>query len=901
MWGFFVDKYFFKFIIVFLYKTLMIEVNNKEEQSKKHIDRGEILEEELSLVFWKLELGTSKEDLGPENEYQHTKEQKVDIYFSFQRNINDYILAKYLRRWNHFHVPFVDYDQQWNFFLNRSKKQTIIDAKTLDLWRLRDEITEEIGELRQRDPVWAKNIFELYKKIDSCMESIITYWFIDDVSKWFKHQHTRFRSEDLIWFTDAEFEQLGKDNDPDWPEYKKENRLHRFELMDYMACVYNMLWPQRIDFFDQKTEAVSSEDEKESATGYLKLNDKWKLYLFDSFVEVLWFFQDTDFLEERKVFEDDAYVSKLRRLIRKRKEWKDICDYLDENQILTVLKFLFEDHKSLIQWEDESDKEFSDRKAKRNEVRNNKWTFADFLVAKFYIDNMYTQEQIEEYFKGYKEHVERFWGFKKIEEKHWVRLTFDLRKKTLLAQILKLLRTADSVNMQDHIWLEISCLMNTSFDDFVINYPKEQLDTLREKHRALVSENKDVLQSQDAWNMGQVVNNLVEGQLRKEYKQKTEDMLDDLRAVKMNCDHEFTKRLWCEYTHMSFSAKWDMKTWWDTKEYLKKLQIEKWLDPAVKVVPKKKTKTTNTWSNWFYADSKTTFTITSNAGNQEENINGIGIESRIIMLENQNNIDETNHFFFEKQKIIEVFARDKSHFSLSQYMEYFDDALRKVASNLAEKRVSYETIKDPYVKEILMSKRERDRIYTFDDWDEIFEINLLHFNNLQGSNKIGKYTVREIADKIALHQLRKEVCCKSSEAKYFPFIYSLDLQEKNKIIEKNQLHQKSIVPIDFEIKRKKHKPGELMYEYNFVWSNYVNAIQAWHIPSGSYIWTWSKWDGFEMKKTTYRAFDGKLSNIFQENQKGDKEAGKIKDISWMPVVDVRSNSYKRLLAENLTA
>ena len=749
-----------------------MEKNSEKRSQLTLSDWRVVRKNESTVIFGEANSTNNKSEFLASDE-KISWEQKWLIRFQFQRDLNDYILSKHVREGHHFHVPFVDFDKKGHFFLNREKKQTMIDAKSLDIYQVTKSIDTEIQELASRAPGLADELKKIRDKVFLATDSLIQAWIQEDLESDppKRHKYVRFRSQDL----------MNKQEDL--------NAKERHEIIkrrDSMKALYNMLGPQRVDFFDES---------KDTFGPYLRLNNSWRKYICWSFLDIVKMYDDNDFLKGYKVFDENNYKSYISQVqsLYKTLETEDVSDeftlFVDEELMSKMINFLFSKHKKISKMdfmiEGEFDEEgYNKAKKQNNNLRNNKWTFADFLVSKFYLDNMYSQDYLQQQYGHAKQKLKTFQWFKKLEEKYDVWFSINTRKKDLLSQLVKLLRSTDTDSISDQIWLELSY------------YFKDKND---------------------------------------EWTKKEADFLIDLSMQIAKFSHEFTKLVWKEYRSIEFAYKWDFVPNHDISEQID--SIKKWLNSEVRVSSRvSKSKAAMTGSNGKYSDFKWVIkfgTYTQIASNDPCMI---WMEIQVKKLWNENDRGIQNHYFNRKQRFIEVFGRDRSHFSLKQYMEFFDDALKKAATNLHFRKKILDGLTDSRKKEILKEKRELDCYYPVMIDDKILKVNLLDLDSIEWkkpkNSGVWNFTDRELADMIAYSQLEAEIW----EWRYKFLAYEKDIIQHelesmewdcdNKVFLRSELLQ---------------MPDSLRYpnwetkEMHMVSKNYKASLKAGHLPASTVI------------------------------------------------------------------
>ena len=902
---------FFAFCVYLLYVNYFSLSMEKEQVNpvKLSMKEWEIVRNNQSTVVFGTANIKNTSESWVDDLWLSIKEKSV-LRFQFQRDLNDYILAKNVREGHHFHVPFVDFDKKGNFFLNRDKKQTMIDAKSLDTYQITKKLNTEIEELSERAPELAIILDEIRSKVFDSTESLLEAGRQEDINANppMRHKHVHFRQEDLVSEADELFFGADLSNTSSLSVKQRHEIIKR---KDSMKAMYNMLWPNRMHYFDQIEDAQWPT---------LSLNNQGKKYICESFLEIVTMYDDNDFLKWYKVFEDNnftSYVSEIKWLYKRLQDGDgdEFNNYIWSELITKMIDFLFSKHKKsnpeefMIDWRldkdgvlikeqflDENgvldeeawkkgkildDEAYKEHKRRNSDIRNNKWTFSDFLVSKFYIDNMYSQEYLDEQYQDLLLFLDKYPWFKAIEKDLWVWLVIKTRKKDLLSQILKLLRSADASSMADQLWVEAS----SYFKDPSKHTPEAE-----------------------------------------------KDLLQTLSAEIANFCAAFAKSQWKEYDSVKFSYKGDLVPEWDFWEHVSDI-ANYWLDDGVRISSRWGSgKITKTWSNGGYTDLKWVMTYWTIQQIITKDPWMVWIEFQVKPLGHANDRWIQNHYFNRKQRFVEAFARDRSHFSLKQYMESFDDALKKASTNLFRRfkvlqnddvlRRKNEKLKklwkkdnelyevmDLQEKKILTEKWKKDCIYEVEVGGEMIKINLLWLDRIQWSTRIVSWlwevTDRKLADIIAYSQLKSEL----KEWRYSLFRYEEDinLEESDSAVVDTSSYDAKKEP-EVELLTEKftidHKiafsfPESIRDEkWNIrdiymVSSNYVSSLNTGHLPASTLVWTyipsveWIFWS-----KTPYQAYSEKPNDIY-ESWYWIYTLGSYTKLQW------KNNSIKQDLSSNL--
>ncbi len=728
---------------------------NELVKQKKSIDRKEVMENELTLIFAQLPKIWSDE-------------KNAEVLYQFCRDINDWILGRYLREGNHFHVPFVNYTKDNTLYLDREKCQTIVDAKNLNyLYINKKKIPWEINELR----IWysdeAHALEKSFVTIKSAIDSMLNAWHQLDIEQQKKHKHIRFRESDLVWKINLDVDYATND--------KASSRLYVIKRRDAMLSFYNMMWPQRMKMFDEWID---------KNWPYITLNKQWKRYVYTTFMRLYSVYQkDNGYLKLYKVFPRNDYKSMIQHLT-----FEDI----DESLIIEMIQYLFGTHIP-------TPNESSIVKSHRNDLRNRRWIFSDLFVWSMYLDNMVDQEEIGSFFDWYVPFLETRLLDSDLQEKYGIEFSLYSRKKDYISQLLKLMRSADALSMLDYVWAHIKY------------YPRPSKDT--------------------EW-----------------------QLIKDLTSLIYDSFVDYCKYHQYWLVDANFSSKWELSMTDKEKDSF----INDIDDSGLLRAKKKNNRVTHTWSNSDYLDAKVTSKTLSKTFDWEH----IGAEVAMMPLINNNDVWLAAHHFLTKQKIVETFARDRSLFTISQYMEFFDASLKSQTALLRNKKKKIDWLENFEKKQDMYTQRLTDSMYPLSNGEKI---NLLQFRAITDKN-------RHIADKIALDQLKIEM--NTSNPKIYRFLYKKDattIREKS-FLEKTRLHTRVWVPLSVPNIIRNPK-GKVLDNHFFVSSNYKNALKNWHISSKSYIAFPQKEDEFDdlqnkywLQKIPYLARNGKKEKMTKEER-----------------------------------
>ena len=707
-----------------------------ESESRKTVfpDRNKVLDDELTLVFAKIpQIWSSKKN--------------ADVMYQYCRDINDWILGRGLREWNHFHMPFVKYSEDNVISLDRTKCQTPIDAKNLNhlfmwqqsidrQWKIAREIKElEVWNIEKwipPYPLWAKALRDTFVTIKSAIWSMLEAGYHQDIKRLHKHEHIRFRAVDVVGQMNTDLDNLTWA----WNEAKK--KLYVRGKKDAMKSLYNMMWPQRMKMFSQL---------KDRDWPYLSLNTQWKKYVYTTFMRLYNIYGNDGSFKKYKVFpwnDYDALIQNINQIN---------LENLDMSLIVEMIQYLFVSHVPV---EDESPAE----KSYRNDLRNRRGTFANLFIWSMYLDNMVDQEELQEFFDEFTPLLKQNLLNSDIELNHKIELSFKFRKKDYISQLLKLMRSADVQSIPDLIWAHISY------------YPKPDQDAEQELLKDLMS------------------------------------------AIHLSFIDYCKVHRWRPASSMVFDSKWQL-----AMSDQKKADFVKEVDPTGFLKPKlRKKRLTNTGSNADYIDAKVKWEVESRKKPGEN----IGVEIASMPLINQNEIWLASHHFLTKQKIVETFARDRSHFSISQYMEFFDVSLRRQAALLDKRFVTIDAMDHSKKRSDLLQQREQDVMYPLSDGSYI---NLTQFHAISSSK-------RNLADHIALDQLRIEMI----DSKIYPFVYAQDLDS----IMVQRMEEQADIAVWVTTSRimptlERDFKGKILDSHLFIWSNFRNALKSSHIPAKAYI------------------------------------------------------------------
>lgn len=379
---------------------IFIFINPLETESNLDVmSTKEVVQQRIPLFLWRVDF-----------ENWETSTQRSKIFYQFQRDANVYVASMFTRYGTWFHIPYVDYDQTGNFFLNREQRMTVIDAKYFDTSKVVKDIRGEIKQLWSRDVLWWATLFTTRWKLKKTIRSILDEQQFIDIENNVRHKDPVFDAQSYSKMIDSE--------NISWFEFVS-SRL----WADYLLSLYNLVWDNRMTYFKQNNE-----------TNCLELSSEGKIKLLSACRTIIWF------MDSRKpVFNIEKVFTPKTLEFMKSENYKNITN----EDVVRILHELYRKNKIL-------------SKHSRWELKKNSWAFLNLLASFLYNDNKIDEEELKEYFDYLTWWIKNHKWLQDLENELWITINIETRLKDSISMWLKVLWSSDYTDFSDHIWIRIS-------------------------------------------------------------------------------------------------------------------------------------------------------------------------------------------------------------------------------------------------------------------------------------------------------------------------------------------------------------------------------------------------------------------------------------------------------------
>ncbi len=789
-----------------------------------------------NLVFWKLNLSHLKNN------------EKMDKLYKFQRSLNNYLIGRWTRLYDTFHGPYIDYDQQGNFFIRWEAIHTLNDAKHINMKKELLHVNTFIEQIfKWSNKNTAKEIFQRLKDFLNVKENEVVKEQKKD-----KVRHAYIGKRPFFDFSELE------DNIEDsWEKKYSTEDINRYN--DIFGVIYNVLWDDRMKYFDIEKNKLS-------------LNEKWKKHLITLFLRNVDRYNKSTLLHLNEVFGDWSEKSENDLSFYSVFKWDNILsqENIDEKTnslniewITMIMDFLLmagrhswdevysldaKVYNSKRLWNiykeipkkrkykirkivakiniprlnkayDKAGENIMSEKTKKNNTAKSRARFQETIIA-----DEYLQQQIP-----YLNKVKELWDTlskenlvsqkkkSKIEKKYGVSFSVNIRVKDMFSAIIKISRSADRTTLSDLLGIRV--MYTTTW-------------------KSLSNKNKQNLFINIIYEIVWKINT---------YKEIFPD-IDFPDQRKTTTKNVFDNKVESE----SAIANW---------------LSEKWVECTVKTWNKTKW---NTWSNNGYNDAKIYWWIFElqmqeiSPPKKDEEI------SDVVATETEHAM----HANLSKQKILEYILRKKTFFTLEDYLDVTRYSLIDHGEYMRKMLYKYKDDTTPIGK-ALYKKYQRESLYII--WEgsdkKEFDLSDILLPNKQWS--------AEVLRDIVLDLFNEEI----NKNRYLHYVYDTDTVRHRHIwLAASNSNEYEITTTNFpkiedclEIKNNSLKAKNNIY---FTWPNFHNAVYSGHISTNSRI-GFKKWNDLTYQKVPKLSYDSKIPDIdeYKKNKKKNKKKIKYSVIS----------------------